>query len=260
MVIKLIKREISDSSRSFIPVLACILLGSILVPVQLRYMEASLVSAIINFIVVILVFSVFILSIRASFYILYTNLYNRSGYELFTLPVKAWQIIVSKILTLLFWYLVIGVVATLSFILFGIILTGDISLIFEGIGIFMKYVMPEFLNVDALLVLANSLSSTLQACILVFFVGAIANSSFFSRNRAWFALLFFLLISWGVNMVVAGLGIDFVGISFVGSMDGIQMEFNRMVLLGGLVFNLVLTGFYFLGTLWFWDNKLEIMN
>lgn len=258
MVIKLIKRELSDSARSYIPVIVCILLSSILLPIQLRYLETSFVFGILNFVIVIMVFTIFILSIRASFYILYTNLYNRSGYELFTLPVKLWEIMVSKVLTLVIWGLIIGLTSLVSFFLFASIFMGDVPLVIEGIRYFMAEWFPLVLNFDSFLILVNLIVSGLQMCILVFFAGSIANSSYFSRNRAWFAFLFVFLISWVVNVLVSSLGLDFSGISLMGS--PYAYNFDRSVLIYDLVFTGVLTGLFFVGTLWFWDNKLEIMN
>ena len=131
MVIKLVKRELRDSSTSFVPVLAAILAGSVLLPLQIRFFNSiGFLNAIVNIVLMLLFFTAMILSIRASFYILYTNMYNKSGYELFTLPVKLWEIVVSKLITLVIWYVALSIVTGVGMVLMTAILSGDIGFIF----------------------------------------------------------------------------------------------------------------------------------
>lgn len=262
MVIKLMKRELRDSARSFIPVIACILLGSILIPVQLNNFSSSFLSAVINLVLVVVMFSIFILTVRASIYVLYTNLYNQSGYELFTLPIKLWQIIVSKILTLLLWYIAITLVSYIGIILMFVILSGDITMVFEGIGDFIYAITHYGIEMEVLTMLLYMFIGSLQSAVLIFLGGSIANSSYFTKRRGWWTLLFVILISWGLSQFSSLVGMNlfnfFDGFIIDNSSLNVTMDVGRVLIAS--LYELLITGFLFMGTLWMWDNKLEIMN
>lgn len=260
MVIQLVKRELRDSSRSFVPVLISIILGSVLLPLQLRILSSSFLSAIINFVFVILMFTIIYLSIKASFYILYTNLYNRSGYELFTLPVKLWEIIASKLITLWIWGVLISIVSVVAFFMFAVLLSGEFQLILQVLLEGVRDVLPYLWTGDAWLVILNMSVSSIQFSILVFFAGAIANSSFFTRNRAWWAFLFVFLISWLVGIFSGAIGLEAGGLNFLMADTGISVDIDQAQIWFTTLFNITLCGLYFFGALWFWDNKLEVMN
>lgn len=265
MVIKLVKRELRDSSTSFVPVLAAILAGSVLLPLQIRFFNSiGFLNAIVNIVLMLLFFTAMILSIRASFYILYTNMYNKSGYELFTLPVKLWEIVVSKLITLVIWYVALSIVTGVGMVLMTAILSGDIGFIFEQIGYAFSFFSDYFSSSDVLLTVLVGTLGLLRDVLVIFFAGAVANSSRFSKNRAWWTFLFVVLLSWGVSLISTSLDLNlFRGFNLV--LYGNSISSFTLGIVPGLViaitaFELVLSGLFFFGTLWFWDNKLEILN
>lgn len=265
MVIKLVKRELRDSSNSFVPVLVAILAGSVLLPLQIRFFDSiGFLNAIVNIILMLLFFTAMILSIRASFYILYTNMYNKSGYELFTLPVKLWEILVSKLITLVIWYIALSVVTGVGMVLMTSILSGDIGFIFDQIGYAFKVLGMYFSSSDVFFTTLVGLLGLLRNVLMIFFAGAIANSSRFSKNRAWWTFLFVVLLSWGVSLISSSLDLNlFRGFNFIfygSDMPVFSLGIELGLVLAISAFELVLIGLLFFGTVWFWDNKLEILN
>lgn len=266
MVINLVKRELRLSFRSYAIVLACIVLGAILIPLQIRFLTSTIVNMIFGTLMSVLFFGLIIMSIRASIYIYYTNIYNESGYELFTFPIKLWQIIVSKLITIFIWGVIVSVVAAVSFVLMIAMIEGDMSIIWEAISTTFNSIV-KYLNVgDALAMIAFTASYSIEISCLIFLAGAIANSSFITKRRTMWAVILFFVISGLVNATFRQFGIssgqfNFFSLVFTGPGDTdfvIALERGNLLILSLISF--ITSGVYIAGTLWFWDNKLEIMN
>lgn len=102
MLIKLLKHEIKATYRIFLLIFAVILfltLANILgIQTENTYiLRFSMAAASIAILPIIVVYAVTILQRY------YNNLYGEEGYLMFTLPVKSWEIILSKYINALIW-------------------------------------------------------------------------------------------------------------------------------------------------------------
>lgn len=267
MVIKLVKREFSESKKAFIPVLGAILVGSLLFAIQIKLIENSSMSSfslITNFVGIILFslfISVIVLSIRASLTILYSSMYGEGGYELFTLPVKGWQIIVAKVITLTFWSILSTLVGIVGGLLITLILTGSFDLITEAFRDLSYVFRNIFTNENTLIILLSSFVASLKGLALIFLAGSIANSSLISKRRALMTFVIIVLINFVISNVMALTGVNetgFMSVYFSGDALSFDMDTARVLILTFIDFLWV--GIFTFGTIWFWENKLEILN
>ncbi len=267
MVIKLIKREFAESKKAFIPVLGAILVGSLLFAVQIKLVENSgnnafsLVTNFVGIILFTLFISVIVLSIRASLTILYSSMYGEGGYELFTLPVKGWQIIVAKVITLSFWSILSTVVGVIGGLMITLILTGSFDLIIEALGQFSYVFRDLFKNQYAFIMLLSSFIASIKGLALIFLAGAIANSSLISKRRSLMTFVIIILVNFVIANVMSLIGVNDVSMLsfyFESNMMNFDMDTTRVLILTFV--DLLWVGIFTVGTIWFWDNKLEILN
>lgn len=106
MLGKLIKHEFKATSRIFLPlylILVCVtLFGKLIITSGIiRNFEAIEVMLLLVYI-----FFIFVLFVTTMIYLVmrfYKNLFSDEGYLMFTLPVKPWQLITSKLISAFIW-------------------------------------------------------------------------------------------------------------------------------------------------------------
>ena len=267
MVIKLVKREFAESKKAFIPVLGAILAGSLLFAIQIKLIEnssmgtASLVTNFVGIILFTLFVSVIVLSVRASLTILYSSMYGEGGYELFTLPVKGWQIIVAKVITLSFWSILSTLVGIIGGLLITLILTGSFDLITEAFRE-ITYLFRDILtNENSLALLLSTFMASLKGLALIFLAGSIANSSLISKRRALMTFVIIIMVNFVIANVMSLTGINDTSVlSFYFESDIVNFDLDTGRLLILTFIDFLWIGIFTFGTIWFWENKLEILN
>ncbi len=116
MLGKLFKYEIKATARTFLPLFAVLLLFTIINKIFfiLRPNEFSLPQGITMMLYVFTLVGIAVATLLITIQRFYKNLLGDEGYLMFTLPVKPWQLITSKLLASCVWNVVSGIVAVLS--------------------------------------------------------------------------------------------------------------------------------------------------
>lgn len=91
-----------------------------------------------------------------------SNLYGQEGYLMFTLPVKGWQLLLSKLITACIWLLALTAVgfATATALVFAYTTPSQQSLMAKGLGQVMQYGWPIFFLIFNILI--NAVGSILE--------------------------------------------------------------------------------------------------
>ncbi|HKM23744.1 MAG TPA: ABC transporter permease [Erysipelothrix sp.] len=264
MVIKLTKRDILDSKRYYIPIVISVIAFFVSLGFAINNLDNSQLSLIGNIVsgasflgVAAFSFGLFILSIIANIYILYTSVYGDRGYDLFTMPVTSGQIIFSKFLTIAFWAIVSFAAGVVGFLLF-LMITGMMGDFLAAIQLILMNLSYLFENIDLgiLIVLALSfLVSGIYSAALILFSGAVANSSKFQKNRGVVAVLVYFGVSFVINVITSltNIGWDFL------TMMNISKNTLLTIINASMVFNIAIAGLLLLAVKWLWENKLEIL-
>ncbi|SCZ06372.1 hypothetical protein [Alkaliphilus peptidifermentans] len=147
MLKKLLKYEVQATSRIILPLYAALISLAIVnrvissIPI-LTWHAPQIISMIIyNMILIGMFIMTFVMMIQR----FYKNLLSDEGYLMFTLPIKSWMHIASKLLISMMWMVTSGIVALISIfiIAFDIIITKEFlhaSVVF--IGDFFRYFGP----------------------------------------------------------------------------------------------------------------------
>ena len=129
----------------------------------------------------------------------YSGLLRREGYLMFTLPVKPWQLLVSKLLAAM-----LTLIPTCIFAYFGIalILSGAMDGVWNTMFNFKEFFSMPSLSLWTLLLAALTALAALANMILrVYFVSCLGH--LFRRARIFLSILFYYLI--GVLMQIASM-------------------------------------------------------
>lgn len=183
----------------------------------------------------------------------YSGLLRREGYLMFTLPVKPWQLITSKLLSAM-----LTLIPTCLFAYFGIalILSGTTDGVWE-----MMFNFDDYFSFDAapnawtLLLLALTGLVTLANIILrVYFVSCLGH--LFRRARIFLSILFYYLI--GVVMqIVAMICLVSVGTTDIPLLNAWDQWMSTLSLNGALcaLLGLVLLASIAVGCLYFFVSE-----
>lgn len=115
MLKKLLKYEIRATARLFLPVFGAILVLAILNNIFFNFNDIPDFAAVLTMMVyVILIIALFVLVFVVMIQRFYKNLLCDEGYLMFTLPVKTWQLIASKLIVSIMWLAICSAVTVLS--------------------------------------------------------------------------------------------------------------------------------------------------
>ncbi len=116
MLSKLLKYELKATGRIFVPLFLALLLFAAITKVTSAISPEEWVTpAIISMIIyIIIMVGMFVMTLIMMIQRFYQNLLSDEGYLMFTLPVKPWKHIISKLLVSIFWIIASGVVAMIS--------------------------------------------------------------------------------------------------------------------------------------------------
>lgn len=282
MVGKLIKHDFLESRRKFTPVIGMIVVVTVMLTIMFN---SNYTGAGSDFIVLAMLFMVFGLSI-ASFVmtvmalvdLLYTSVYNKRGYQLFTMPVKPWEILLSKLVLVFIWMTVIGFVTLLCGSALLTFVFGKVG-VWEYITSFLSYLLTNIdVRVYAVSLFANFVG-TIYSFSLFMFVGSIVHSSYVQNGRNYKMLIFYLIAVVLATSLFGQLSSSVMPLEFVLNdalitglvgdplLTGWDQIFTTVVNVGALKSSLWLTVLQGLiavslsyGTIWVWNHKLEVID
>ena len=132
----------------------------------------------------------------------YSNsMFSRNSYLTHTLPVTSTQLLLTKILSAVFWIIVSVFVLFLSMLIIGLRVSGfDFSAITETLQQFFSTVIA----VDSLLYLFYMIVGTAESVALVYLVMNITHTTYVPRYRTAVAILLYILISWILSLCLIG--------------------------------------------------------
>lgn len=192
MMSKLLKNDLRANMKIFILIWPAMLLFAGLQRLLLNFhYEGALASALITLLTTLMVLSMlaaFTLCFVICIIRFYSGLLRREGYLMFTLPVKPWQLLLSKFLTALF---TLAVTAVLSY--------GGIALMFSGTTGVQQLLhgIKEFFSAlsfgPALLFVLLMLAALANMILRVYFVSCLGH--LFRRMRIFFSILFYYIIT-----------------------------------------------------------------
>ena len=203
-------------------------------------------------IMVLTMFAVVVLCFVICVIRFYSGLLRREGYLMFTLPVKPWQLITSKLLSAM-----LTLIPTCLFAYFGIalILSGTTDGVWNAMFSFDGYFSYDAPNAWTILLLVLTGLVTLANIILrVYFVSCLGH--LFRRARIFLSILFYYLI--GVLMqIVAMIGLVSVGTTDIPLLDAWGEWISGLSLNGFLcaLLGLVLLASIAVGCLYFFVSE-----
>jgi hypothetical protein len=163
MLGKLLKYEIKSTARIFLPMYAVLLIFALLNRFLNPFkavesaggfnLQATLKMLSITAYFALIV-AVFVMTLVIAIQRFYKNLLGDEGYLMFTLPVKAWQHITSKLVTAIMWYILsIAAIACSILILVGTkevfeFLPKFIQMVQQGIGSYGLVIFPVLVLIE----------------------------------------------------------------------------------------------------------------
>lgn len=286
MVGKLIKNEFLDSRRSFQTVLVMIVsLTTILTLVVNTRFENTAVAFVIPILILIMIglfIAVLVMWVMAFIDLLYKSIYNKNGYRLFTMPVKTWEIVVAKTVVFFIWMFIIGVVTFIAMMIFLAISFRDLE-IFRVYQSLISYILSNFSLAEIGIMVLSFISNNLITITVILFIGSVANSHFIQNRRALVAFVGYLILTaiisrFTVSFVSEVSLFDFVindqlimNPGMIDSINPLTQGWSTLFELSAntigfqtvakvTLIELLMSGLLMFGTVWMWDNKLEILN
>lgn len=286
MVGKLIKNEFLDSRKSFQPVLLMIVsLTTILTIVTNTRLENSAAAFVIPILILIMIglfIAVMVMWVMAFIDLLYKSIYNKNGYRLFTMPVKTWEIAVAKTVVYFIWMLIVGIVTFLAMIIFLAISFRDLEIlkVYQSL---IGYILSNFNFAEIGVMILSLISNNLITIMVILFVGSFANSHFIQNRRALVAFVGYLILTAIISRFTVAFVAEVSLFDFIindqlimnpGMIDSInpltqgwstifELSTNAIgfqTVAKVTLIEMLMSGLLMIGTIWMWDNKLEILN
>lgn len=286
MVGKLIKNEFLDSRKSFQPVLLMIVsLTTILTIVTNTRLENSAAAFVIPILILIMIglfIAVMVMWVMAFIDLLYKSIYNKNGYRLFTMPVKTWEIAVAKTVVYFIWMLIVGIVTFLAMIIFLAISFRDLEIlkVYQSL---IGYILSNFNFAEIGVMILSLISNNLITIMVILFVGSFANSHFIQNRRGLIAFVGYLVITAIISRFTVAFVAEVSLFDFIindqlimnpGMIDSInpltqgwstifELSTNAIgfqTVAKVTLIEMLMSGLLMIGTIWMWDNKLEILN
>ena len=229
MLRKLLKYEFLATGRAFLPLygalLALALVNNLLLRLDgsrfLQTHELSRISAAVGVMAyVLLIMAIFVLTLVVMIQRFYKNLLSGEGYLMFTLPVRTWQLLTSKLIVSMVWILLSCAVTLLSIFLMALghgFSLGELAIAWE---IFCREVFWRLdLNVLRTLLQAFLTGLVMLAEFILGIYASIAVGQLFPKHRylaAFGAFLGFSAIDQVLTLLLltgGGLFVEVVGLS-----------------------------------------------
>ena len=251
MLGKLLKQEFRATGRIMLPVFGALVLLSVLANVSIRMLDFGLdKSPVLTFLFIFLIVA-FGLGVFATMFItlwlmitrFYRNLLKDEGYLMHTLPVSVHGLVWSKLIVSFCWFLAAGLVILLITGISTLIQSGtDLARLLQGFpswSMVKAALAEEGIRMgDLWLTLLEALALGLVGFIAVclHFYAAMAMGHMFNRDKVLLSIVFFVLLSFVMNLFTS-----MSGIGAVQSLAGLDLDSTRAAL--GLVHRALLFGF-----------------
>ena len=253
---KLCKYELKCSYRNYLALYAVILVIAMLTNPNDGGILSGLATILYGILVVALFIMCFVMIIRNY----NDSMFTRNSYLTHTLPVKSYQLLLTKILSAAFWILMSLFVTMLSAVVLGIRVIGfDFDIIVE----LFRTMGNTLTNIDSLTYLVYMFISTIEGVALIYFVMNVTHTTHIQRFRPLIAIVLYFVISWivaflsGLLLSPSGIHANDVASLFLTTMAGYsEAQYSGTWVL--VVQSLVLSVAYFFASKYIIDHKLEI--
>lgn len=267
MLGKLLKYETKATARVFLPLYAALLVFAVINKIFISINSSSNITntfmnistAISMFLYVFIIIAIFVLTFVVMIQRFYKNLLTDEGYLMFTLPVKPWLHIISKLMVSIMW----DIVSTILTIVSVIILAGNKEM-FTGLPQAFNEALSQIyneLNIHgytfifevALFILISLITGTLMI------YASIAIGQLITKYKLLGAFGAFLLLNTATQIIAT------VGIMITAATNPeawfITLSPKTMVNMvfgGGIVVNLIFASIYFIITNYILSHKLNL--
>ncbi len=270
MLSKLIKYDIRSTWRDFAGVYLSILLGVLIVPPLFNHFNNGIVNMLAGFIATGIVIATIVVMVITLFKIFNTNVFSKEGYLTMTLPVTSKQIVASKLLVSTMWIVLTGIVSAIGLCIF--VLNLNAAPLAEVAAAFRKVISMVDSSgalAIALMILAMIVSAVKEIAKL-FLACSIAHLKQLNRFRVPVGILSYFVFSWMEALIVQAISLI---ASFLPFADEIARQLKVMddpscisqftglfsgVMSVGILYAMVLTAVYAIGTVWILNHKLDL--
>lgn len=260
MLGKLMKYEIKATARMFLPLFAALLILAVVNRFLLG--SGSEISTIISMaIYVFIMIGMFVMTLIVTLQRFYRNLLSEEGYLMFTLPVRPWQHIISKMLIAMMWVITSSFVAVSSIILIGFRLEHwqEISRELNNLQMIIAKIGVPAYTISLEIVINMILG--LMSIILVMYA-SLAIGHLFNKHRILAYFGAFILLNTVTQLISFLLADGFYGLenSFVVTADNYMYIINEVqsVMLFSIVLSIVFNIGYFLITNYVLSKRLNL--
>ena len=270
MLSKLIQYDVRSTWREFAGVYLSILLGVLILPPLFNTFTNRFLNTVAGFIAAGLVIATIVIMVITLFRIFNTNVFSKEGYLTMTLPVTSTQIVASKLLVSTMWIILTGIVSVIGICIFVVSMQctqlGEITEAFRKVT-----AMLDSRGILAVvLMLTAMLASTVKEISKLFLACSIAHLKQIGRFRVAVGIFSYFVLSWMETLIVQA--VSLVAAFIPGAQEYI-MQFDKMndpssiqqfiglfsgVMGIGILYALILTAAYSLGTVWMLNHKLDL--
>lgn len=233
MLRKLLKYEIKAMSRKFFPLYGALLVISAFVNFGLRNPKFDFLAKLSILLLVALFIALIVFTLITMIQRFKNNLLSNEGYLMFTLPVSTERLILSKLITALFFAFLSCAASLLSF--FIIALNADtmeaIRDLFVRYSYYINLVQKEYI-VAVILGAACIVSQFVYFVLIVYCSLSVSQMSVFTKRRGAVSFMAFIVITVVFNMLAGEL---FTGL--FPSMHVFDVEGLNSMLITALLFN-----------------------
>ena len=211
MLSKLLKYDLRANMKLFLFIWPAMLvvagLQRLLLEMHVQGFLAKFLVGLLTTIMVLSMFAVVVLCFVICVIRFYSGLLRREGYLMFTLPVKPWQLLISKLLAAM---LTLLPTCILAYCCVALIISGVSDSVWNSIFNFDEYFgAPSFNAWSILLMVLTALATLANILLRVYFVSCLGH--LFRRARIFLSILFYYLI--GVLMQIVAM-LSLVSVSF----------------------------------------------
>jgi uncharacterized membrane protein YeaQ/YmgE (transglycosylase-associated protein family) len=270
MLSKLIKYDIRSTWRDFAGVYMAILLGVIIAPLLFNHVDTEITDMIASFLITSIVIATIVIMIVNLFKIFNTNVFSKQGYLTMTLPVTSQHIVLSKLIVSMMWIICTGIVSVIGVFIFLMILNplpyASLAAVMEKISWFLDN--QGYLAVA--LIILSMIASAVKEIAKLFLACSIAHLKQLNRFRVPVAILSYFVLSWLEALIIQAIGEILNFIPYTGD---VVRQLNRItditglqdfiglfngVLVVGILYALLLSFAFSIGTVWILNHKLDL--
>lgn len=254
MLRKLLKYEIKASARKFLPLYGAILFFSLIFNLNMQFIKNDTFTGISAIVLASLFIALGVITLMTIIGRFKDNLLSDEGYLMFTLPVSAEKLVLSKVLNSVFWLIASGIASVLAVVL-GVVNKELFGLLNELISKYMYYIKQiEIQHIVALItLLVTLLTQAVYIILLIYFSMSVSQFPAFIKHRKAASFIAFVI----TNSVLSSLVSFLFAQMPVKSPYPFTTEFT-FVLVYAIITNLSLSVILFFATTYILKNHLNL--